>query len=98
MRKPWPATFVQLCLRFNQQVNSAVLNNLISVMRISSFLLSGRDFFAENLDFHRKHKPWLFASVKSGDSTSSRTAFVASAEALEKWTRLTGLSEKVVGL
>lgn len=40
----------------------------------------------------------LQSAVKSGDSTSSRTAFVASAEALEKWTRLTGLSEKVVGL
>lgn len=40
----------------------------------------------------------LQAAVKSGDSSSSRTAFVASAEALDKWTRLTGLAEKVVGL
>ncbi|KAG0598496.1 hypothetical protein M758_12G079200 [Ceratodon purpureus] len=40
----------------------------------------------------------LQAAVKSGDSVSSRTAFIASAEALDRWTRLTGLSEKVVGL
>lgn len=40
----------------------------------------------------------LQAAVKSGDSSSSRTAFVASAEALDKWTRLTGLAEKVRGL
>ena len=40
----------------------------------------------------------LVVSVKSGDAGSSRNAFVASASSLEKWTRLSGLSEEVVGL
>ena len=36
-------------------------------------------------------------SVKLGDGDSSKNAFIASAGSLEKWTRLSGLSEEVVG-
>jgi hypothetical protein len=49
-------------------------------------------------DTFRSSLTSLQAAVKSGDSNSSRTAFIASAEALDKWARLTGLAEKVVGL
>ena len=58
-----------------------------------------RDFYCFGFNIERYSEAFdFFASVKAGDSTSSKTAFIASAEALDKWTRLTGLSEKVVGL